>query len=482
MADRYWIGDSGDWTDTNHWSDTDGGTGGVSIPTSADDTYFTVNSFSTSTQSVTITGKSDCICGSMDWSEVTNTPTLVFVDPGPSILSVYGNITFSSNMNIDKPTLTLTSLYSVATSMSTLIGILICGDCHLTSNNLDLPTIVQYEKGYTDDPLILQANLISLYLEDDFHNEGILITSCFDSQEHNITTTGIMFLPCINNVLIDIGNSNIFCSGFVLFQIPSNELGITSLNILSNFLANITILPFEEGVIDIDFILTSPIIMMMVFNPIIINTITISSSATQIFTPVISYVFSPLSVNYFYSNGIEGNNNIITTVDISGVLGGGDDEPQIMPWYIKCNNDVDITNTTLIYSGALGDYTYNAFTSNGCVDGGNNNGWYFGPPETLYLEDDLTCAHLIVTENLNTQTYGISSTGITIQPLRESVNINIEDSNFSCYILKVDDPNNNIEPDSNFLADVTIKEVIVDGKGDTYRSGIGIGVEDEGGA
>lgn len=37
MATRYWVAGSGNWNDTAHWSATDGGTPGASIPTSADD-------------------------------------------------------------------------------------------------------------------------------------------------------------------------------------------------------------------------------------------------------------------------------------------------------------------------------------------------------------------------------------------------------------------------------------------------------------
>jgi len=43
MADRYWVGGSGDWTSTSttNWSATDGGAGGASVPGAADDVYIT---------------------------------------------------------------------------------------------------------------------------------------------------------------------------------------------------------------------------------------------------------------------------------------------------------------------------------------------------------------------------------------------------------------------------------------------------------
>ena len=44
MANRYWIGGSGDWTDTANWSTTSGGSGGASVPTASDDVYIDANS------------------------------------------------------------------------------------------------------------------------------------------------------------------------------------------------------------------------------------------------------------------------------------------------------------------------------------------------------------------------------------------------------------------------------------------------------
>ncbi len=43
MANRYWVGGTGSWNDTTHWSTTSGGTSGASVPTSADDVIFDTN-------------------------------------------------------------------------------------------------------------------------------------------------------------------------------------------------------------------------------------------------------------------------------------------------------------------------------------------------------------------------------------------------------------------------------------------------------
>ena len=40
MANRYWVGGTGAWTDTSHWSSSSGGSGGASVPASNDITWF----------------------------------------------------------------------------------------------------------------------------------------------------------------------------------------------------------------------------------------------------------------------------------------------------------------------------------------------------------------------------------------------------------------------------------------------------------
>ena len=42
MADRYWVGGTGIWSaiNTANWSDSSGGAGGFSVPTSTDNVFF----------------------------------------------------------------------------------------------------------------------------------------------------------------------------------------------------------------------------------------------------------------------------------------------------------------------------------------------------------------------------------------------------------------------------------------------------------
>ena len=42
----YWVGNSGNWSNATHWSNTSGGEGGAGVPSINDDVYFDSNSFS----------------------------------------------------------------------------------------------------------------------------------------------------------------------------------------------------------------------------------------------------------------------------------------------------------------------------------------------------------------------------------------------------------------------------------------------------
>jgi hypothetical protein len=85
-TNKYWVGGTGNWSQTSHWSATSNGTGGSSIPTASDIVYFDMNSSTgsyTVTQDVTNTESS-----TIYWSKPpTGAPTFA----GSSTLKVYGS-------------------------------------------------------------------------------------------------------------------------------------------------------------------------------------------------------------------------------------------------------------------------------------------------------------------------------------------------------------------------------------------------------
>lgn len=117
MAQRFWIGGSGNTNDTAHWSTTSGGSGGASAPGSTDDAIFDANSFSSGSRTVTQVGTFDV--KSMDFTGSTNNPIFT----GSSI-TVRGDLTLISGM-----TWTLTGTLTMTTTGTT---------CNLTTGGVTL--------------------------------------------------------------------------------------------------------------------------------------------------------------------------------------------------------------------------------------------------------------------------------------------------------------------------------------------------------
>jgi hypothetical protein len=59
MADRYWVGGSGNWNSTSKWSATSGGASGASVPTASDNAIFDANS-AAAHYTVTVTDNATC--------------------------------------------------------------------------------------------------------------------------------------------------------------------------------------------------------------------------------------------------------------------------------------------------------------------------------------------------------------------------------------------------------------------------------------
>ena len=122
MANRYWIGGTGNWTDTSHWSTSSGGGGGASVPTSSDDAIINAASSSGAmivtfvainpvAQSLTVSGNSFSVTfnkdpaisivsakiyGSMYLNNVTNGSNVEFVVMGTGTITQTGSTGGSS--------------------------------------------------------------------------------------------------------------------------------------------------------------------------------------------------------------------------------------------------------------------------------------------------------------------------------------------------------------------------------------------------
>lgn len=92
VTDLYWVGNSGNWHDPIHWASSSGGTpgGNSCVPNVFTNVHFDANSFTTTGCVVTLdlTGEQ---CRNMDWTGVTNKPTLSATSR--CVLTVAGSLT-----------------------------------------------------------------------------------------------------------------------------------------------------------------------------------------------------------------------------------------------------------------------------------------------------------------------------------------------------------------------------------------------------
>ena len=115
MADRYWVGGTANWDGTagTKWATSSGGTGGASVPTTADNVFFDASS---GAGTVTIGANASAL--NLDCTGFTGTLSL----PSVWVLSVNGNLTFSAGMTFSGTSTATLSLNGSGTHTVTTSG------------------------------------------------------------------------------------------------------------------------------------------------------------------------------------------------------------------------------------------------------------------------------------------------------------------------------------------------------------------------
>lgn len=174
MADRYWIGGSGTWTDTAHWSTSSGGSGGASVPGSNDTAYFDGNS---GTGVCTInTGSSKAL----GWLDCTGYGGAITQSGGN--LTVSRNVTIAGSWSVDSLIMTVfLNPTTLTTNGTTLVGSLTVN----ASANDSYPVELQ-------DDLTINGGLA--------HARGGIDTNGYDITATSYTVTSS------NNMSLDLGS------------------------------------------------------------------------------------------------------------------------------------------------------------------------------------------------------------------------------------------------------------------------------------
>lgn len=166
MANRYWIGGSGNWNDTDNWSATSGGEGGVDVPTSSDNVYIDSSSGFGSGGTITLVGT--LACNDFTSSSGHNF-TLDTTEEG-SLCSIYGSLTLESGITI---TGAGGFLMQATTSGNTI-----------TTAGVEIPSMEFWDGTGSWE---LQDNL-------SITNTFYISNGTFDANDHNITAGQFYFL------------------------------------------------------------------------------------------------------------------------------------------------------------------------------------------------------------------------------------------------------------------------------------------------
>ncbi len=134
----FWVGGSGNWSDSNHWSTSSGGPGGNCVPTKLDSLFFDGNSFLAQGDTVVFDSQYS-YCKYFNAIDALNGPTF-FEKASNAKLSIEGSFLLSSNINWnDGPNLNLSSqaigniIHTSATYIGSQISILGNGSWDLLS-------------------------------------------------------------------------------------------------------------------------------------------------------------------------------------------------------------------------------------------------------------------------------------------------------------------------------------------------------------
>lgn len=357
MADRFWVGGTGNWSDNaNHWSDTRGGSPGASLPTSSDNVYIP-----DATQTITINTSAACL--SIAWDGSTNATTLA----GTTALTVYGSFTLPSTL-----------VYSYTGSLtfaSTSTGKTI------TTNGVTLSSSITFNG--VGGEWTLQDNLTV----DTTH--GITLTNgALLSNSKNITCGGLRSSGSTVRTL-NIQNSTVTINGTVSSGVVGSLSFTNSTNMTYDFSGSTIIFNPQ------------PVATTVQFNGggLTYNNVSLLGNAS--YTSVSgSNTFVNLTLGIGEKKINAGTTQTITTILADGTEGN----------YIKLRSATPgSTYTVSVASGSVIRYYYDiqdciatggaTFTAVDSINSGNNTGWVFEYNKS-YTVSTTALANAIINKNI----------------------------------------------------------------------------------
>jgi alpha-tubulin suppressor-like RCC1 family protein len=185
VADRYWVGGSGNWNNTAFWAEVSGGEGGFSVPTQNDDVFFDANSDVGSPFTVTVNVSAintrDFIVSGLDVNMTLDRSSL-------STFNLFGSISLpSSNLSL------------VSTSTLLLIG--------TSTHTIDIPLTNAFSLyqfiGTGTYTLASNISTTSQFRVD---------SGTFNTADYNITCDAFNMYATSTSRTVNLGSSTITCT------------------------------------------------------------------------------------------------------------------------------------------------------------------------------------------------------------------------------------------------------------------------------
>lgn len=372
MASRYWVGGTGNRNDSAHWSVVSGGIGGASVPTSADDAFIDSNSG---------TGTWDCdvlefYCKSLTISATSMVAGGATIPGRSKTICIYGNLSvtqsafFASSLDLTPQASDAqfqfrgTTLQTVSSSsLSTILyAIDIFPGAIVQFNGFTTRIAYGVAASGTASVIIngwLQAGLIAYFLD------TIILTMNSGSRLYYSNFMSVA-ATCTVSIASD---SIIICA-------PNEYSGLTSYFTGSG--KTYGILEYEPAY--------STTYLITDYADLIVD-------ANNIFTELNVGLGDKVNSRLYLAGSV----TVSTRLSFYKWSGGTYTEPYrlyVAPYGGVSTRTINVLSTTTfgeplqpvafrltpsyITIAGAGGRLFPAFTSNGCVDGGNNSGWDFG--------------------------------------------------------------------------------------------------------
>ncbi len=335
--DLYWVGDSGITYDSAEWASSSGGSGGAGVPRAQDTLHFDSNSFSTTGQTVSIGLRRH---GTMDWTGVTNSPTI--------------NINFVSNY------------YGSLTLVS---GMSVTGTSAIYFSGRSTHTITMAGKSFASSSVVFSCPGGTYTFQDAFTNDGTIYFQYGTLDFNDFDVTCQVFNSNYNNTrTLNMGSGTLTLTGTgYVWYIGQTSLTLNEETSTIKATNNSSSTKYFRGQAAATYYnlwiatLGTGNFDMYDNYDLTFNQIKISEGAKLRFK-----AGKMVTVSDFVADGTSA---ITITSSTSATH------------TLSCaSGTIDVSYCTISYSIATGGATFNAWTSLGNTDGGNNTGWIFTEP------------------------------------------------------------------------------------------------------